>query len=285
MRTQTRALWIVIAILMILVAGSAVAETELEPGTVVFGEWFENQWYHGIILEPCGGGYIVRAETNETKCVRLNKIVLDIVPAADEVAEGAAVLAEWAPGQFYPGTVSSISGNSYDIQYDDGDRSTVTLSGIRLQGNLDAEGATVVAVTGADTGAAASQEDTVETAIVLLRDGSEWAEIQPDGTVLIEGSAVGEITADGRVYRNGNAVGEVDDDGIITMNGSRVGEIEMNGRLWRGSSPIGSVIFNGDVYLGSSKWAETDVSRLDYSEQIVVAAIVVFFAPEFGFPR
>lgn len=275
MRKQVIPLWIM-AVLMALVAGSAVAETELQPGTVVFGEWFENQWYRGTVEEPCDGGYIIRAETGEAKCVQLNKIVLDVVPEAQEVSEGAAVLAEWAPGQFYPGTVSSISGNSYDIQYDDGDQSTVTLNGIRLQGNLDAEGATIVEVT---------KPDTVETAIVLLRDGTEWAEIQPDGTVLIQGAAVGEITADGYVFRDGNAVGEIDSDGIITMDGSRVGEIEMSGRLWRGSSPVGSVIFNGDVYLGSSKWAETDVSRLDYSDQVVVAAIVVFFAPEFGFPR
>lgn len=265
-----------IAVFLFLVAGFAVAQTELQPGTVVFGEWFENQWYQGTIQEPCQAGYNVRAETGETKCVPLNKIVLDLVPDPIEVSPGAAVLAEWAPGQFYPGVISSVRGGSYDIQYDDGDRSTVRLNGLRLQGNIEAEGATVVAPT---------RSNTVDNAIVILRGGSIWAELQPDGTVLVEGSSVGEITAEGAVYRGGRAVGEVDSEGVITQNGRRVGEIEMNGRLWRSGSPVGSVVVNGDLYLGRSKWGEADVSLLGTRDQRIVAALVVFFAPEFGFVR
>ena len=276
MRTQTMIRLAVSAVLMVVAAGLAVAETELQPGTVVFGEWFENQWYRGAIQEPCGGGYAIRAETGETKCVPLNKIVLDVVPEASAVSRNAAVLAEWAPGQFYPGVVSSIDGGSYGIQYDDGDRSTVRLDGIRLQGNLDAEGATIVSAT---------RQNTVESAIMILRGGSDWAEIRPDGTVLVEGSPVGEITADGSVYRDGSSVGTVSSDGVIAMDGDRVGEIEMAGRLWRDGSPIGSVIVNGDLYLGSSKWGEANVPHLGYREQRVLAALVAFFAPEFGFAR
>jgi hypothetical protein len=59
----------------------------------------------------------------------------------------------------------------------------------------------------------------------------------------------------------------------------------MNGRLWRGSSPIGAVLVNGDVYLGNSKWAEADVSSLGVREQRILAALAVFFAPDFGFIR
>jgi hypothetical protein len=276
MRTRTMIRLVISAILMALAAGLAVAETELQPGTVVFGEWFENQWYRGTILEPCGGGYIVRAETGETKCVSLDKIVLDVVPEAKAVSRDAAVLAEWAPGQFYPGVVSSIEDGSYDIRYDDGDRSTVGLDGIRLQGNLDAEGATVVSAT---------EQNTVESAMVILRQGSDWAEIRADGTVLVEGSPVGKITADGSVYHDGRAVGAVNSDGVITMDGRQVGEIAMDGRLWRGGSPVGSVIVNGELYLGGSKWGEADVSYVGYSEQRVLAAIVAFFAPDFGFVR
>ncbi|MDA3949028.1 MAG: hypothetical protein PF508_07355 [Spirochaeta sp.] len=266
----------VIAVLLILAAGSVAAQSELQPGTVVFGEWFENQWYHGTIQGPCSSGYTILAETGETKCVPSNKIVLDVVPDAGEVKEGSPVLAEWAPGQFYPGVVSSVGGGSYDIQYDDGDRSTVRLSGIRLQGNLDAQGATIVETT---------KEPTLENAITVLREGNVWAEIQPDGTVLVQGSPVGEIAAGGAVHRGGRLAGTVDSDGVISQDGSRVGEIEMNGRLWRGSSPIGAVLVNGDVYLGNSKWAEADVSSLGVREQRILAALAVFFAPDFGFIR
>jgi hypothetical protein len=173
----------VIAVLLILAAGSVAAQSELQPGTVVFGEWFENQWYHGTIQGPCSSGYTILAETGETKCVPSNKIVLDVVPDAGEVKEGSPVLAEWAPGQFYPGVVSSVGGGSYDIQYDDGDRSTVRLSGIRLQGNLDAQGATIVETT---------KEPTLENAITVLREGNVWAETQPEGTFLVPVSTVGE---------------------------------------------------------------------------------------------
>jgi hypothetical protein len=279
MRTRRVTLTVILVILVVLmtvVGGSVAAQTELQPGTVVFGEWFENQWYRGTVQEPCRGGYTILAETNETKCVLLDKIVLDVVPDAAEVTRGAAVLAEWAPGQFYPGVISSVSGTSYDIQYDDGDRSTVGLRGIRLQDNLDAQGATVAETTKADT---------LDNAIVVLREGSEWAEIQPDGTVLIQGSPAGEITAGGTVYRNDAVAGAVDSEGIISRDDSRVGEIEMNGRLWRGGSPIGAVLVNGDLYLGSSKWAEADASHLSYREQRILAALAVFFAPEFGFVR
>lgn len=276
MRAQTMIRLALFSVLMAVASGLGFAETELQPGTVVFGEWFENQWYRGTIQEPCSGGYAIRAETGETKCVPLDKIVLDVLPEASAVSRNAAVLAEWAPGQFYPGVVSSIDGGSYDIQYDDGDRSTVRLDGIRLRDNLDAEGATVVSAT---------KQNTVEGAIMILRGGSDWAEIRPDGTVLVEGSQVGEIAADGSVYRDGRSVGAVSSDGVITMDGLQVGEIAMDGRLWRGDSPIGSVIVNGELYLGGSKWGEADVSDVGYSEQRVLAALVAFFAPDFGFAR
>lgn len=51
----------------------------------------------------------------------MEKIVLDVVPSAGEIAVGARVLAQWGSGFFYPGEISAISGDSYDIQYDDGD--------------------------------------------------------------------------------------------------------------------------------------------------------------------
>ncbi|MDA3948158.1 MAG: hypothetical protein PF508_02940 [Spirochaeta sp.] len=276
MRTRRANVLAVSTVLLILAAGTVVAQTELQPGTVVFGEWFENQWYRGTVQESCRGGFIIRAETGETKCVSLNKIVLDVVPETGQVTQGVPVLAEWAPGQFYPGVVSAIRGSSYDIQYDDGDRSTVRLTGLRLQGNHDAEGATVIAET---------ESNTLEQAITIRREGREWAEIEADGTVMVHGSSVGRITAGGMVYRRDRVAGQVDSDGLITIDDRQVGEIEMNGRLWRGGSPIGSVIVNGDLYLGGSKWAESNVSSLDYSDQRVLAALVAFFAPEFGFVR
>ena len=265
-----------IALFMLLATAFAVAEEELEPGTVVFGEWFENQWYNGTIQEACTGGYLVLAETGEEKCVPIQKIVLDVVPDADDVTVGARVLAQWGGGLFYPGEVSAIRGDSYDIQYDDGDRATVDRTKIRLEGNHDAAGVTVVTVT---------PTEVLDESLILERDGQVWAQIQQDGTIIVEGSTVGAITADGLVSRADGVIGEVDTDGMIRVNGVRSGEIEQSGRLWRGGSPIGSVIVNGDIYLGSSKWGSIQKSVLSYREQRIAAALVAFFSQDFGFIR
>ena len=263
-----------VALFMLLATAFAVAEDELEPGTVVFGEWFENQWYNGTIQEACTGGYRVLAETGEEKCIPISKIILDVVPDAEEVTVGSRVLAQWGGGLFYPGEVSAIRGESYDIQYDDGDRSTVDRTKIRLEGNHDAAGATVVTV---------PPTDVLDEPLILERDGQVWAHVERDGVIMVEGSAVGAITADGLVSQADRVIGEVDADGMIHVNGTRSGEIERSGRLWRGGSPVGSVIVNGDIYLGSTKWGSIQTSVLNYREQRIGAALVAFFSPDFGF--
>jgi hypothetical protein len=261
-------------VIIVVVAGIAAAEPELQRGTVVFAEWFENQWYNGTVEEPCDDGYRILAETGEIKCVPLDGLVLDVVPEAEDVDTGVAVLAQWGAGLFYPGTVSAINGDSYDIQYDDGDRSTVRLDQLRIRDNLGVGGARVVAL---------AEAVTVEDPIVIQRSGSEWAEIETDGTLWVNGSVVGEITSDIEVYRDGRMMGEVDSDGTIWVGDTRAGEIEPNGRFWRGSSPIGSIVVNGDLYLSGSKWGAADSSLLSFNSQRVVAAILVFFAPDYGF--
>ncbi len=261
---------------LILVTVIAAAEPVLKPGTVVFAEWFENQWYNGTVQEPCADGYRILAETGEVKCVPLDGLVLDVVPDAADVDSGVAVLAQWGTGLFYPGSVSAVNGNSYDIQYEDGDRSTVRLNQIRIRDNLGAGGARVVKI---------AEAVTVESPIIIQHAGSKWAEIETDGTLKIDGSVVGKITPEGKVYRSGLMVGEVDSEGAIWVDGNRAGEIELSGRFWRGSSPVGSIVVNGDLYLGGSKWGESDTSLLNFYQQRVVAAILAFFAPEFGFSQ
>ena len=257
-----------------MITGIAAAEQGLQKGTIVFAEWFENQWYNGTVQEQCSGGYRILAETGEVKCILLDGLILDIVPDAGDVVIGEPVLAQWGTGLFYPGKISAINGNSYDIQYDDGDQSTVRLNQIRIRDNLDAAGARVVAV---------PEAVTVESPIVIQQAGSEWAVIETDGTLRIDGSIVGEITPEGEVYHSGRMVGKVDSEGVIWVNGNQAGEIEPSGRFWRGSSPVGSIIVNGDLYLSGKKWGESDSSLLDFNKQRVVAAILAFFAPEYGF--
>ncbi len=289
-RSQSFLAIFVLILLSVAVTASLSAQQILPAGTVVFAEWSENSWFHGRIQGTCGEGYDVLYDDNDTKCCTPGEIIVDVVPARDDVVLGAAVLAQWGTGRFYPGVVSSVNKGSFDIRYDDGYRSTVTLEQIRLRGNHGAAGPgaiagamTAPAATAAARAASTEARTTVKQEMDLWHDGSSWAEITPDGRVWIDGSRIGEITPDGEVYYDGSYVGEVERNGTIWVDGSSVGEVEMNGRIWRDGSSIGEIVANGDIWLDGSRWGEEEPFVWDYSEIRVVAAILAFFAPDFGF--
>jgi len=273
-----RKMSVIVAALLLFPVLSVIAQPTLPNGTVVFAEWTENSWYHGTITESCADGYLIVYDDGDTKCCTLAEIVLDVIPDYSEVEVGSHVLAQWGMGQFYPGSVSAISDGGYDIAYNDGDRSTVSLAQVRLLGNHDAEGTIAAAPR-----ARAPVEPTVDETMTIWRAGSSWAEIEPDGGLWIDGSHVGQITADGTVYRDGSNVGEVDWEGTIWIGGSSAGAIDMNGRLWRGGSTAGTIAANGEIWRGGSRWGEIDPFSFDYGDMQVVAAILAFFAPEFAF--
>ena len=60
-------------------------------------------------------------------------IALDQVPSRSSVRPGSRVIAMWKDGNYYPGKVASVSADSYEIQFDDGDRGSVSLDKIRLR--------------------------------------------------------------------------------------------------------------------------------------------------------
>jgi hypothetical protein len=255
-----------------------MAQSALPNGTVVFAEWSENSWYRGTIAEMCADGYLITYDDGDTKCCTLAEIVLDAIPDYSEVDVESRVLAQWDMGQFYPGTVSSLSDGKYVVTYDDGDRSTVSLSQIRLLGNHGSDGTIVAAPR-----KRAPVETTIDETMTIWRAGSSWAEIEPDGNLWIDGAHVGQITAGGKVYRDGSNVGEVDWEGTIWIGGNSAGEIDMNGRLWRGGATAGTIAANGEIWMAGSRWGEIDPFSFDYSDMQVIAAILAFFAQEFAF--
>jgi len=260
-----RKMSLIVAALLLCAVLSVMAQTTLLNGTVVFAEWYENSWYHGTIAETCADGYLIVYDDGDEQCRTLAQIVLDTLPDYSEVEVGSRVLAQWGMGQFYPGSVSAISDGGYDIAYDDGDRSTVSLAQMRLLGNHGAEG-TIVAAPLARAPVETAVEPTVDETMTIWRGGSSWAVIEPDGSLWIDGSRVGQITADGTVYRDGSDVGEVDWEGTIWIGGSSAGEMA-----------------NGEIWMGGSRWGEIDPFSFDYGDMQVVAAILAFFAPEFAF--
>lgn len=260
---------------LVLVAATATGQTVLEAGTIVFAEWATNAWYHGKVESTCEDGYQILYDDGDRKCCAPEAVVVDRVPTADEVSVGARVLAQWGTGRFYPGAIASVSDAGYAVNYDDGDRATVRLDQIRLR-------APVASATAGDESSTEST-GTVERDIDVWKGGSVWAEIVTDGRLWIDGWREGEITSGGSVYRDGSKVGEVEPNGKIWIGGSREGEVESNGRLWRGGSRVGSIESDGTIYLDGSIWGEADPFGGTYQEIRVVAAILAFFAPEFGF--
>ena len=110
-----------------------VAAGALKVGDIVWAEWTTNGWYHGKIDKTCPAGFHVKFDDGDQKCCSTAQIAKDTPPSANAVSVGTKVLAQWQGGKYYPGTVGSISGGNYAINFDDGDNATVKLSQIRLR--------------------------------------------------------------------------------------------------------------------------------------------------------
>ncbi len=129
-------LLIITAALFLLpeIKNSASAESQFKPGDIVFAEWVVNGWYHGRVGHECGdGNFMIFFDDGDTKCCSTSVIVHDVVSRKTCVLPGKAVLARWIDGRYYPGTVSVINGDIYNINFNDGDKVKATLDQIRLR--------------------------------------------------------------------------------------------------------------------------------------------------------
>ncbi len=232
-----------------------MADESWQENDRVLAEWENNAWYTGRIASSCNDGFRVLYDDGDTKCANLFEIVANDVPAAIEVEVGTLVLAQWGSA-FYPAKVAEIEGSEYYVDYFDGDSATLELSQIRvLTGDIakrnDFSG-TVSSAAGSGSEASSSPEEKVlDDEIEIWQGGSRWATIETAGTIWIDSSSVGEIESDGDLWRSG----------------SRIAEIESN----------------GDIYLGGSSWGEAYPFGGTPQELRVVAAVLVFFAEDFGF--
>ncbi len=267
---------IVLLIFISLIILPLLAQTYLD-GTPVFAEWMENDWYHGRIDGQCSDGYMILFDDGDTKCCRVTEIVADVIPVSYDIEEGTPVLAQWNDGRFFPGVAVSGKDGKYNINYFDGDTSVVFLEQIRV---MDALPPAAVSLSQESTQA---QEPFLDEAIKIWKGNSQWAEITEYGSIRIGGIEAGELDVDGDIYVNGTHIGELTGDGDIWISGQEEGEIEMSGRFWRSGSVIGSINVNGDIYLHRSKWGEAQPINGDYSKVQIVAVMLAFFEPDFGF--
>jgi hypothetical protein len=119
---------------LLAAATAAAAQEKAKAGDVVWAEWKPNAWFHGKIAKVDGKDLYIAFDDGDKATVDASKIALDRAPKKDLVKVETRVLAKFKKGGFYPGKITKIDGDHYDIKFDDGDVDTVTLDDLRLIG-------------------------------------------------------------------------------------------------------------------------------------------------------
>ncbi len=124
-----------------------------------------------------------------------------------------------------------------------------------------------------------------DNVIKIRKSGSIWTEIDEKGIIRINGSIVGSISAeDGTIRKNGSIVGKINFNGVIIKNGSEIGAIWPTSELYKQGSIIGNIDnTNGTIRLGGSIWGNIDNFSYKWRDLRYTAAVLAFFAPEFGY--
>lgn len=129
-------LLMLVAAVLIISSFSTVSHSaaDIQPGDIVYAEWVTNGWYHGTVGDMCEeGSYMIYFDDGDTKCCNTAAIVKDVIPPKTSVLPGKSVLAQWSDGKYYPGKVTVINGDIFNISFDDGDKGQVRLDQIRLR--------------------------------------------------------------------------------------------------------------------------------------------------------
>lgn len=116
----------------LLLIGAGCGASGFKVGDSVYAEWVPKTWYAGTIDGTCDKGYHVSFDDGDDKCVSENQLVQNDIPAKSKISVGTNVLAKWTGTPFYDATVIEIDGDTYKVQYYDGVKYDVGLSGLRL---------------------------------------------------------------------------------------------------------------------------------------------------------
>jgi len=115
-----------------LMTPAAVPAKEATVGSAVWAQWTPNGWYHGKADKTCPVGLHVAYDDGDQADRPYALVAVDRAPRKGDVNVGTHLLAMWTDGRVYPGTVTQIADDKYDIQYDDGDTRTVGREDLRL---------------------------------------------------------------------------------------------------------------------------------------------------------
>jgi hypothetical protein len=101
-------------------------------GDKVWAQWKPNAWYPGKAAKAVPTGLHVVFDDGDEADLPVELIAVDRAPKPAGVKVGTHVLGLWTDNRFYPGVVSKIDGDTYSIQFEDGDTRDVAVGDIRL---------------------------------------------------------------------------------------------------------------------------------------------------------
>ena len=81
-----------------------------------------------VIKVAIDEGRTMKYERNVHGC-----LIPDVVPQPGELSIGARVISQWFDREYlYPGIITGVKSNEYEVQFDDGDKGKCTSHQIRL---------------------------------------------------------------------------------------------------------------------------------------------------------
>src|SRR5437764_40972 len=121
-----KVLWL-IALVVLLFPSIAAADVP-KVGDKVWAMWTpEEPWYQGKAAKACAIGLHVVFDDGDKADRPVTLIAVDRAPKKKQVKTGTRVLALWTDERLYPGTVTKIGKDTFDIQFDDGSNRAVGL--------------------------------------------------------------------------------------------------------------------------------------------------------------
>lgn len=115
-----------------------VVDIALDVGSVVEGNWLGGGvYYEGLIGAINGENITINYADGDVEQTTLNMVRIEAYYVEGYVL-GQLVFARWSDGYWYPGQVTGINGDNFDIRFDDGRTATVDRKGISY--NSVAEG-------------------------------------------------------------------------------------------------------------------------------------------------
>jgi hypothetical protein len=101
-------------------------------GDKVWAQWRPNAWFPGKVNKATKVGLFIDFDDGDKADVPICLVAVNRAPGKGTVKVGTRVLGMWTDNHFYPGTITKIGDDGYNVQFDDGDSRAVGLDDLRL---------------------------------------------------------------------------------------------------------------------------------------------------------